>query len=197
MLKIFYMTWLVQLDSFSPLLLAKTNLCHSVHFADKNLHLISTKMTKVQNTHDMCVLQFTRSHHHLLCNTKTFTLSENTMWHKNNETFILSSAFSTWLRMSHFTVVCRVGEWTKETWWKAGQHRVSMRILREADGSRFLQTHHGEKRSINGYLLVYSCQRRLKKRLTFNISVINIQQQAAGERKTQTVLKTLPKIVTW
>lgn len=55
--KIFSQNWrLVFLD-----LLVETKLCHSVHFVDKDFHLICTQMTKVQDAHDMRVLQLAGS----------------------------------------------------------------------------------------------------------------------------------------
>ena len=44
-----------------PNTLVRLNLivCHSVHFVDQDLHLISAQMTKVQDAYDMHVLQLT------------------------------------------------------------------------------------------------------------------------------------------
>lgn len=50
-------------------LLIETKLGHPVHFADEDLHLIGTQVTKVQDAHHMCVLQLAGTRQHLLCKT--------------------------------------------------------------------------------------------------------------------------------
>lgn len=56
--------------------LAETKLSNSVHFVDQNFHLLFTQMTKVQDAHNVCVLQLTGSRQHLLCETNILTFLE-------------------------------------------------------------------------------------------------------------------------
>lgn len=60
---------------------------------------------------------------------------------------------ATWLRDG-----CTVAEGTEEAGQQAGQHAVVVRVLREAHRPGISRAHHGEIRSVDGYLPVDACK---------------------------------------
>lgn len=60
---------------------------------------------------------------------------------------------ATWLRDG-----CAVAEGTEEAGQQAGQHAVVVHVLREAHRPGISRAHHGEIRSVDGYLPVDACK---------------------------------------